>query len=487
MSKYTCEKCEKEFKQKCHYVTHINKKNSCVVENKINNIIVKEKIKILHPIEFEIINEDVVVYENKLINNIYEEVDLTKGSVDLTKGSVDLTKGSVDLTKLSKTELLEKCDELGITKCKSKNKGELIEVINKTQTTPFKQNIDFIIEDTQLDMPYTTSVIVQPPLEIKYIDLFCGLGAFHTAFNFISNSNIKYNCVFACDIDDNVRKIYKANHKIEPLGDINDVNISNIPDFDILCGGFPCQPFSIAGKKEGFDDKIKGNLFFSILKIIDIKNPNTIILENVKNLLSINNGDTFKTIKSELEKRGYIISHKIIDSKYYNSPQSRQRLFIIGNKTKSFIFPEIKNDIISVSNIIDNTETRFLDYNDKYKLEKCNDSENKNNCKMLYKLVHKKTNNGGRQGERIYSINHCGPTICASSGGPGAKTGLYYIDNKVRRLNAMEGLRMFGFDNNYIWNEFVKEEDMLFYLGNSIVVDVVKIIIKSLELQYFIA
>ena len=330
-------------------------------------------------------------------------------------------------------------------------------------------------------------MVDHPPLEIKYIDLFCGLGAFHSAFKYISNSNIKYNCVFACDIDDNVRKIYKANHKIEPFGDINDVNISNIPDFDILCGGFPCQPFSIAGKKEGFDDKIKGNLFFSILKIIDIKNPNTIILENVKNLLSINNGDTFKTIQGELEKRGYVISHKIIDSKYYNSPQSRQRLFIIGNKTKSFIFPEIKNDIISVSNIIDNTETRFLNYNDKYKLEKCNDSENKNNCKMLYKLVHKKTNNGGRQGERIYSINHCGPTICASSGGPGAKTGLYYIDNKVRRLNVIEGIRMFGFDNNYIWDEFVKEEDMLFYLGNSIVVDVLKIIIKSLELQYFIA
>ena len=75
----------------------------------------------------------------------------------------------MDLIKLSKTELLEKCDELGITKCKSKNKGDLIEVINKTQTTPFKQNIDFIIEDTQLDMPYTTSVIVQPPLEIKYL------------------------------------------------------------------------------------------------------------------------------------------------------------------------------------------------------------------------------------------------------------------------------------------------------------------------------
>ena len=326
---------------------------------------------------------------------------------------------------------------------------------------------------------------------IKYIDLFCGLGAFHSAFDFISSDvskNIKYNCVFACDIDDNVRKIYKENHKIEPFGDINDVNIEDdIPNFDILCGGFPCQPFSIAGKKEGFDDKIKGNLFYSILKIIDIKNPNTIILENVKNLLSINNGETFKTIQSELEKREYYISYKIIDSKYYNSPQSRQRLFIICNKEKPFLFPtEIKNNTISVSTIINKTETRFLDYNDKYKLEKCNDKENKNNCKMLYKLVNKKTNNGGRQGERIYSINHCGPTICASSGGPGAKTGLYYIDNKVRRLNVIECIKMFGFNDNYIWDKIVKEENMLFYLGNSIVVDVLKVILKSLESQYFI-
>lgn len=418
---------------------------------------------------------------------------------------INMTNCIDELTKLSKPDLLAKCEELGLKKYKSKNKEKLIELINKkkviSQTISLKTPTQIIIEDNDkmLDTPiiesttlnniqYENYVVNQTPLEIKYIDLFCGLGAFHTAFDYMSNSNIKYNCVFACDIDDNVRKIYKANHKIEPFGDINNVDIDKMPDFDILCGGFPCQPFSIAGKKEGFDDKIKGNLFFSILKIIDIKNPNTIILENVKNLLTINNGDTFKTIKNELEKRGYFINHKILDSKYYNSPQSRQRLFIIGNKQKSFIFPtEIKNNIIPVSRIIDNTETRFLNYNDKYKLEKCNENENKNNCKMLYKLVHKITNNGGRQGERVYSINHCGPTICASSGGPGAKTGLYYIDNKVRRLNAVEGIGMFGFDNNYIWDEFVKEEDMLFYLGNSIVVDVIKIILKSLELQYFIA
>lgn len=323
-------------------------------------------------------------------------------------------------------------------------------------------------------------------VEIKYIDLFCGLGAFHTAFDFLSN-NFKYVCVFACDIDDNVRKIYKTNYKIEPFGDINDIDIDKMPDFDILCAGFPCQPFSIAGKKQGFDDKEKGHLFFNILNIIDIKHPNTIILENVKNLLSINNGQTFENIKYELEKRGYFLNHKILDSKYYNSPQSRQRLFIIGNKKKMFQFPEEnKNNIIPVSVVIDKTETKFLEYSEKYRLEKCNDNENKNNCKMLYKLINKKTNNGGRQGERIYSINHCGPTICASSGGPGAKTGLYYINNNVRRLNILEGLRMFGFDDNYKWNDVVREEDMMFYLGNSIVVNVLKIILKSLELQYFI-
>lgn len=317
--------------------------------------------------------------------------------------------------------------------------------------------------------------------EIKYVDLFCGLGAFHYAFNSLQNENTKYNCVFACDIDENVRKIYKENYGITPEGDINNINFETIPDFDILCGGFPCQPFSIAGKKEGFEDKVKGNLFYSILQMIDVKMPTTIILENVKNLLTINGGETFNIIIDELQKRGYIVSYKVIDSKYYNSPQSRQRLFIVGNKTKKYEFPlEPSNKITPVSSIIDHNEPKFLNYEDKYKLEKCKDAGTKNNCKMLFKLVHKITNNGGRQGERVYSIDSCGPTICASSGGPGAKTGLYYIDEKIRRLNVVESLKMFGFDENYKWNMIVRDEDMLFYLGNSIVVNVIQSLFDNL-------
>jgi DNA (cytosine-5)-methyltransferase 1 len=318
--------------------------------------------------------------------------------------------------------------------------------------------------------------------EIKYIDLFCGLGAFHNAFNSLQTEYTRYKCVFACDIDDNVRKIYNENYGIEPDGDINNISIDSIPDFDILCGGFPCQPFSIAGKKEGFEDKAKGNLFYSILRIIDKKTPNTIVLENVKNLVSINGGETFNTIIDELQNRGYIVSWKVIDSKYFNSPQSRQRLFIIGCLNKKYEFPLEPSKIVShVSSIIDTTETTYLDYEDKYRLEKCKGTTGaKNNCKMLYKMIHKISNNGGRQGERVYSIHSCGPTICASSGGPGAKTGLYYIDEKVRRLNVNETLKMFGFEENYKWDTFVKNETMLFYLGNSIVVNVLKVLLSNI-------
>ena len=99
---------------------------------------------------------------------------------------------------------------------------------------------------------------------------------------------------------------------------------------------------------------------------------------------------------------------------------------------------------------------------------------------MLYKLINKISNKGGRQGERIYSIDYCGPTICASSGGLGAKTGLYYINDKIRRLTVKETLKMFGFNENYLWENVVKDEDMLFYLGNSIVVNVLIHLFKNL-------
>ena len=248
---------------------------------------------------------------------------------------------------------------------------------------------------------------------LNIIDLFCGLGAFHTAFNRynLSHSDIKYECVLASDINDGVRAIYEENYGLKPKGDINKININTIPDFDILCAGFPCQPFSIAGKQLGFEDAVKGNLFYKILAIIDAKQPKTVFLENVKNLHTIHGGDTFKKIKTELEQRGYNISYKVIDSRHYNSPQSRKRIYIICDKTKQYDFKTINNDIVPVSTIIDNSVLDFLDYENKYKIVQCSGGRGM----MKSKLINKKTGKGGRQGERIYDITKCGPTICASS------------------------------------------------------------------------
>jgi DNA (cytosine-5)-methyltransferase 1 len=325
------------------------------------------------------------------------------------------------------------------------------------------------------------------PKVINYCDLFCGLGAFHKAFymNTNTNKNIKFNCVLACDIDEGIQKLYKENYNIVPHGDINKIDLDTIPEFDILCAGFPCQSFSIAGKQEGFNNKEKGNLFFSVLKVIDKKKPSTVILENVKNIISINNGETFKTIINELKKRNYKVTHNIINSKYYNCSQSRQRVFIVCQKNKIYQFPNIKNKIVPISSILDNNINKYFDYNKKYFLEECkndDDDDETDGCIMKYKLINKETKKGGRQGERIYSINGCGITICASSGGPGAKTGFYLINNKIRTLTVKESLKMFNFNEDYKRTSIPNDNDMLFYLGNSIVVNVLYEIIKNFDL-----
>ena len=309
---------------------------------------------------------------------------------------------------------------------------------------------------------------------LRYIDLFCGLGAFHQAFKQWnvkhSNTTPPYECVYACDIDPGVRQLYEANHGLCPDGDIYDLHLETLPAFDLLCAGFPCQPFSIAGNRKGFADDTRGGLFFRILDILDHHTPRQCILENVRNLASIEKGAVLERIISELEGRGYNVSYQVLDSKWHGSPQSRQRVYVIADLEKTYTFPTTRRELRAVSEILDPSETTFLDYRERYTLESTNAKPRSQACHQVARLIHKKTGKGGRQGERIYSIDTCGPTICASSGGPGAKTGLYQIGDQIRRLNASEGLRMFGFPSEYIWTPYVTPEHMLGYLGNSIVV-----------------
>jgi len=320
----------------------------------------------------------------------------------------------------------------------------------------------------------------------------------------------RFKCVLACDIDEGARAIYKANYGLEPQGDIRSLPLTTMPDFEILCAGFPCQPFSIAGNGQGFDDTTKGNLFFDILKILDAKSPPLCILENVKNLKTHDRGNTYKTIERELTKRGYLLTSKVLTATDYGSPQARQRIFMVATKDRPFTIPATTatttNTFRPVSAILDPSVHRNDLNRDRYDLkEKPVRAIRPGKPHILYDLYPvlseekqfllemvraslgpdspESLEKGGRQGERVYSVDGAGVTICASSGGPGAKTGLYKVGDTIRRLTVNETKKMFGFPEDYKFPG-IKSEDCLFYLGNSIVVDVVKAFVPSVDVWF---
>ena len=160
---------------------------------------------------------------------------------------------------------------------------------------------------------------------MKFIDLCCGIGGFHYALK-----NLGYNCVLASDIDEHCRDNYEKNHKIKPKGDLTKIKIESIPEFDILCAGFPCQPFSKAGDQKGFKDD-RGNIFFDICNIIEYHKPKYLILENVRNLSSHDSGNTWNVIKNKINELNYYTYEKpiILNTLYFGVPQSRERVVIM--------------------------------------------------------------------------------------------------------------------------------------------------------------
>lgn len=161
----------------------------------------------------------------------------------------------------------------------------------------------------------------------KFIDLFCGIGGFHQA---LSSVGISASCVFACDIDEKCRIIYEKNYGIKPEGDITKINIETIPPFNILCAGFPCQSFSKAGSQKGFDDA-RGNLFFNICNIVRHHRPEYLLLENVANLTSHDDGNTWTVIYQHIIDMGYSTYRDpvVLNVLHFNIPQNRERVIIM--------------------------------------------------------------------------------------------------------------------------------------------------------------
>jgi DNA (cytosine-5)-methyltransferase 1 len=186
---------------------------------------------------------------------------------------------------------------------------------------------------------------------MRFIDLFAGLGGFHKALH-----ELGHECVFASELDPTLREIYQQNWGTEVKGDIKKIvkdNIDSIPDHDILCAGFPCQPFSKAGKQEGMTDEVRGTLFDEIVKILRYRAPEYFILENVPFIAKHDNEATWNYMKSELESVGYTVDHEIYSPQDFGIPQHRKRIFIVGciNGLDHFSFDDIDSQKTSVVDI----------------------------------------------------------------------------------------------------------------------------------------
>lgn len=310
--------------------------------------------------------------------------------------------------------------------------------------------------------------------KLKFIDLFSGVGGFHQALK-----DLDAECVFASEWDKNAVHTYFVNFGLTPYGDITKIDASCIPKHDILCGGFPCQPFSISGKQNGFSDT-RGTLFFEILRIVKFHTPKILILENVKNFITHNSGDTLKTVVNSLDNAGYTVFHKILNASNFGLPQHRERLFIVAFRkdlmVSSFSFPIGSNIPVRLMDILETnpTSAKVVSRPDIVLNEEMvkNISSNCANKPIRIGILNK-----GGQGERIYSPYGHAITLSAFGGGVGAKTGLYYVNGWIRRLTPRECARVQGFPDSF--NIVSSENQSYQQFGNSVAINVVRDVAKS--------
>ena len=311
----------------------------------------------------------------------------------------------------------------------------------------------------------------------NYIDLFAGIGGFRLALD-----SFGAKCVFTSEWDKYSQDVYFKNFGNEPDGDITKIHEKDIPDHDFLFGGFPCQPFSISGKQKGFDDT-RGTLFFDIARIAKYHKPKIMILENVKNILTINGGETLETIKEVLEKElNYSVFIKLLKGNDFGVPQQRERVFFMcfhqSLKIKNFELSIPDLNYLSVRDILEEGRFPELEINRKDILIDKKPPKKDLLSNFPNKPIRIGTINKGGQGERIYHIDGTGITLSAHGGGPGKKTGAYLISKKIRRLTPRECARMMGFPDSFKISSSSAQAYTQF--GNAVIVNVVQFIIKDI-------
>lgn len=300
------------------------------------------------------------------------------------------------------------------------------------------------------------------PEAIKFIDLFCGIGGFRFASQkAFKKLNIKSECVFSSDIDKFAQQSYAANFEERPVGDITKVNAADIPDFDLLFAGFPCQAFSICGLRQGFEDDTRGTLFFDIARIIKEKKPKAFVLENVKNLASHDNGKTLATILSVLrDELGYYVDYKLLNALDFGLPQKRERIIIVG-ALKPFIM-NWNFDKCSMKPLEEILETN-VDLKHFASPEIIKKRKSMHTAKAKPAIWHE--NKSGNISSYPYS--------CALRAGASYN---YLLVDGERRLTPREMLRLQGFPDEF--KIVVSDTQTRKQAGNAIPVDMVAAVIE---------
>jgi len=295
---------------------------------------------------------------------------------------------------------------------------------------------------------------------LRYADLFSGIGGFHQAA-----ASLGMECVLACDIDAEARKAYRANYGLEPHHDIRSLDNAEVPDLEILLGGFPCQPFSIIGNQEGFADA-RGTLFFEIARIIKAKQPRAFLLENVRQLASHNHGETLKHILRILrEDLGYTVETKVLNALHFGLPQKRERILIVGFKGKvtDFTWPSEKIPMPPLSEILETNVDKRHYVSERIKLAR----ESAHTPKFKPAIWHE--NKAGNVSSHPFS--------CALRAGASHN---YLLVDGERRLTSKEMLRLQGFPESFkiVCNDGQTRKQV----GNAVPVPMVRAVLEKMLL-----
>lgn len=307
--------------------------------------------------------------------------------------------------------------------------------------------------------------------KLKFIDLFCGLGGFRLALE-----DNGCECVFSCDIDEAVKNVYKMNFGEYPSGDITQINADDIPDFDIMCAGFPCQPFSLAGKRLGFEDT-RGTLFFEVARIAKAKKPLVIFLENVRGLINHDSGKTLETILNTLDEIGYATTWKVINAKDCNVPQNRERWYCVcfrkdlNININSFEFPKQRKLTKTLKDIL---EENVKD--DKYKITPTCE-KNINKFLEIKNIVVDETTLAYdvRPSRCSFATKGYSPCLTAKMGTGGNNSPVLVKEN--RKLTERECFSIMGFPTSY---KIKKGFQAYKQAGNSVVVPIIQEISKEI-------